>query len=92
MLNLLIGQIFLPELRNCSMEFRRDILSGKKKYFLRIEIISLKVPICPELTVANVMQQVKAHQQIMVYLPGFKEGAKKYIERDFLFFIVNIID
>ena len=74
------------------MGFIRDILSGKKKYFLRREIISLKVPTCPELTVANVMEQVKAHQQIMVYLPDFKEGAKKYIERDFLFCIVNTID
>ena len=74
------------------MEFIRDILSGKKKYFLRREIISLKVPICPELTVANVMQQVKAYQQIIVYLPDFKDGVKKYIERDFLFSAVNNID
>ena len=48
---LLIGQIFLPQLRNCPMEFIRDILCGKKKYFLRREIISIKVPTCPELTV-----------------------------------------
>jgi len=74
------------------MGFIRDILSGKKKYFLRREIISLKVPTCPELTVANVMQQVKAHQQIMAYLPDFKDGAKNYIERDFLFCVVNTID
>ena len=81
----------MPSIRNCSLEFLKDILCGKKKYFLR-EIICLKVPTCPELTAANVMQQVKAHQQIMVYLPDFKDGAKKYIERDFLFCIVNTID
>ena len=89
---MLIEQIFLPQLRNCPMGFIRDILSGKKKYFLRREIISLKIPTCPELTVANVMQHVKAHQQIMVYLPDFKDGAKNYIERDFLFCVVNTID
>ena len=74
------------------MEFIKDILCGKKKYFLRREIISIKVPTCPELTVANVMEQVKAHQQIMVYLPDFKDGATNCIDRDFLFCIVNTID
>ena len=43
------------------MEFIKDILCGKKKYFLRREIISLKVPTCPELTVKIVMEQVKVH-------------------------------
>ncbi len=28
----------------------------------------------------------------MAYLPDFKDGAKNYIERDFLFWIVNTID
>ncbi len=74
------------------MEFIRDILSGKKKFFLRQEIFSLKVPSCPELTVENVMKQVKAHQQNMAYLPDFKDAAKNYFERDFLFCVVNTID
>ncbi len=74
------------------MGFIWDILSGKKKYFLRREIFSLKVPACPEMTVENVMKQVKAHQQIMAYLPDFKGGAKNYDERDFLFCVVNTID
>ena len=72
------------------MEFINDILCGKKKYFLQGEIISLEVPTCPELTVKTVMEQVKA--QFMVYLPDFKDGAKNYIDRDFLFCIVNTID
>jgi len=79
-------------MRNCSMDFIKDILSGKKKYFLRREIFSLKFPTCPELTVKKVMQQVKAHQQIMVYLPDFKDGARNYIDRNFLFCVVNTID
>jgi len=74
------------------MGFIRDIFSGKKKYFLRRENFSLKVPACPELTVENFMKQVKAHQQIMAYLPDFKDGAKNYVERDFLFCVVNTID
>ena len=74
------------------MGFISDILSGKKKYFIRREIVSLKVPTCPELTVANVMKQVKAHQQIMAYLPDFQDGAKNYVESDFLFCVFNTID
>ncbi len=74
------------------MGFIIDIFSGKKKYFLHREILTLKVTACPELTVENVMKQVKAHQQIMGYLPDFKDGAKNYVERDFLFCVVNTID
>ena len=67
------------------MGFIRDILSGKKKYFLRREIFSLKVPACPELTVENVMKQVKAHQQIVAYLPDFKDGAEMLSSEIFCF-------
>ncbi len=57
------------------MGFIRDILSGKKKYFLCREIFSLKVPACPELTVTKFTKQDKALKQIMAFSPDFKYGA-----------------
>ena len=65
------------------MGFIRDILIGKKKYFLRREIVSLKVPSCPELTVANVMKQVLAHKQIMAYFPDLNDGAEMLFRERF---------
>lgn len=47
---------------------------------------------CPELTVERVLKQVKGFKQIMKYLPDLPENGKHYIERDFLFTIVNTVD
>ena len=41
-------------MRNCSLEFLREILGGKRKYFLLHEIASVHVPVCPELTVKRI--------------------------------------
>jgi hypothetical protein len=72
------------------MKFLSDIISGKKKYFLYHETVDIKVPMCPELTVESVYDKVKNHKEIMMYLPDSAED--HYIERDFLFTIVNTCD
>ena len=87
-----LGQIFLPSLKNCPMEFLKDILAGTKKYFLLNEVAKINVPMCPELTVERILKQVKDHKEITRYLPFITERANQYMERDFLFSIVNTID
>ena len=72
------------------MKFLSDIISGKKKYFLYHEIVDIKVPLCSELTVESIFNKVKNHKEIMMYLPDMPED--HYIERDFLFTIVNTCD
>ena len=47
---------------------------------------------CPELTVDKVMMQVKEQNQVMAYLPDLPKNGKLYVERDFLFAIVNTRD
>jgi hypothetical protein len=47
---------------------------------------------CPELTVERVLKQVQGHREIMRFLPDLTDNGKQYIERDFLFAIVNTID
>ena len=74
------------------MDFLREILSGKKKYFLQSEISHIIVPTFPELTVARVIKMVREHKSVMQYLPTVSEDGKQYIERDFLFDIVNTCD
>jgi len=56
------------------------------------EIASVRVPVCPELTVERILHRVKDHKEIMRYLPDLPDKGKKYIERDFLFTIVNTLD
>ena len=52
----------------------------------------IRVSMCAELTVERVLKQVQCHREIMRFLSDLTENGKQYIERDFLFAIVNTID
>ena len=52
----------------------------------------IRVPIFPEFTVERVLKQVQGYREIMRLIPDFSDNGKQYIERDFLFAIVNTID
>ena len=52
----------------------------------------MKIPKCCEITVDRVLQQVKGIKDIMKYLPDIPLVGKHYVERDFLFSIVNTVD
>ena len=72
------------------MQFLRDILGNKKKYFLQSEIIDVNVPLCPEITVERVLEQIKNIKEFMIYLPDLPEIGKSYIERGFVFAVVKL--
>ena len=74
------------------MEFIKDVLSGKKSFFLQKDIRMMKIPKCPEITVDRVLQQVRGIKEIMKYLPDIPLVGKHYIEREFLFSVVNTVD
>ena len=61
------------------MQFLREILGNKKKYFLQSEIIDVNVPMCPEITVERVLEQIKNIKEFMIYLPDLPERGKPYI-------------
>jgi hypothetical protein len=44
------------------------------------------------LTVKNVMEKVYTNAEVRKYLPDYEEEPEKYMNRDFLFAIVNRID
>ncbi len=52
----------------------------------------IRVPMCPELTVERVFKQVQGRREIIRFLSDVTDNGKQYIERDFLFAIVNTID
>ena len=83
----------MPTSRNCSLKFLKDILCGKKKYFFRSQIKSINVPRFAELTTQRVLNLVKVHKDITVYLLELvEEGRNSFIERNFLFNIINTCD
>jgi len=73
---IMTGQIYLPTLRNCTLEFLKEILAGQKKYFLLSEIAMIRVPLCPEITVERILKLVKDHKEVMNYLPDISDKAK----------------
>ena len=73
------------------MDFLKEILAAKKRYFLQQQVSHIIIPHCPELTVARVIKMIKGHDTVMEYLPNVSDE-KPYIEREFLFDIVNTVD
>ena len=40
----IVGQMFLPEQRYCTMDYLRSILNGSKRVFKNVEVRKVKVP------------------------------------------------
>ena len=82
----------MPSIRNCPISFLRDILCGRKRFFLQREVAHITVPKCPELTIEKVLAIAQQHDSIMQYIPDLKDEGNQYIERQFLFTVVNTCD
>jgi hypothetical protein len=82
----------LPPKRLCSIQFLRDILSGKKKYFYTHDIAMINVCRIEHLTVKSVLDKIYNMPDVRVYLPDFDTEPEKRINRDYLFAIVHKLD
>lgn len=87
-----LGQLFLPPKHMCTIEFLKQILQGKKSYFLNHDVPYVYVQKLERLTIKNVMEKVYDVPEVRQYLPDYPEHADRYMNRDFLFSIVNRID
>ncbi len=78
--------MLLPSLRNCSLEFLKDIVNGKEKYLLQSQLMNFHVVKCPQLIVSELIKLIKSIDEITRYLPDLliNFNAKAYIERGFL--------
>ena len=70
----------------------KDILSARKKVYHNTEVIRYKVPKYRELSLKRVIEMVKKHKQIMVYLPESKELTPKRMTREYMFGIISTCD
>ena len=53
-----VGQYFLPPAKFCSLEFMREVLSGKKRVFHRCDVIHYQVPRYRELSIKRILAMV----------------------------------
>jgi hypothetical protein len=77
------GQFHLPPYDECTMEFLREALSGRKKVLTNRELCSVTVPRLKEFNAANLQKAAMTDAELKPYLPDTKDS--KVINRKFLF-------
>ena len=75
----------LPPYDECTMEFMRDALSGKKKLITNRELAVVNVPRYKEFNAANLYKAAMADDELRNYLPEPSSEKAKGINRKFLF-------
>ena len=79
------GQLHLPPFDECTMEFLRDALSGRKKLLTNRELAPVNVPRYKEFNAAALQKAAMAESDLRIYLPDVDDSSKKVLNRKFLF-------
>jgi hypothetical protein len=80
------GQLHLPPYDECTMDFMRDALSGKKRLITNRELAMVNVPRYKEFNAVNLYKAAMADADLRIFLPEVtSEKSSKVINRKFLF-------
>jgi hypothetical protein len=79
------GQLHLPPFDECTMEFMRDALSGRKRLLTNREVAPVNVPRYKEFNTANLYRAAIGDEELRHFLPDAPEKGQKSINRKFLF-------
>lgn len=82
----------MPPKRACTIQFLRDILAGRKKYFRNSDVPEVYVHRMEKVNVSTVLDKVYDNPEVRCYLPDYEEAPEKRMPRQFLFQIVNKLD
>jgi hypothetical protein len=77
------GQLHLPPYDDCTMEFMRDALAGRKKLLTNRDLCSVNVPRYKEFNATNLQNLALQDEELKLYLPDASDN--KVINRRFLF-------
>jgi hypothetical protein len=77
------GQLNLPPYDECTMEFMRDSLSGRKRLITNRDLAPVNVPRYKEFNAAALQKAAMADGELRLFLPDASES--KVINRKFLF-------
>ena len=79
------GQFHLPPFDECTMEFLRDALCGKKKLLPNCDVRSVCVPRYKEFNAGSLYQEAMNDAQLRIYLPEPSGPKCKPVNKKFLF-------
>lgn len=78
----------MPPYEECTVDFLRDVLQGKKGCFPNSHLSIIKVPVLPELTAKKVYESAAKNKETAFYLPDYE--SKKTPNREYLFNVFDI--
>ena len=76
------GQLHLPPYDDCTMEFMRDALAGRKNLLTNRDLCSVNVPRYKEFNATNLQNLALQDEELRLYLPDASDN--KVINRRFL--------
>jgi hypothetical protein len=79
------GQLHLPPFDDCTLEFLRDILAGRKKAMSNSQINMVNVPRLKEFNVAALTARAMSDSLCQQYLPDPAGSKARAVNRSFLF-------
>ena len=80
------GQLHLPPYDECTMEFMRDALCGRKRLITNRELAMVNVPRYKEFNAQNLYKAAMADAEFKQFLPDItSEKSSRSINRKFLF-------
>ena len=86
------GQIFLPEDRFCTMDYLKDLLSGRRRYLRNSEARRPSIPRFKQLAMRIVLTHAMNCSHMRKYLPDIDTQKELQLDRHFLFTVVNTLD
>jgi hypothetical protein len=80
------GQLHLPPYDECTMDFMRAALSGKKKLITNRDLAMVNVPRYKEFNAANLYKAALADEELRNFVPDMtNDKSSKVVNRKFLF-------
>ena len=79
------GQFHLPPFDECTMEFLRDTLCGRKKLLTNSEVRTVCVPQFKEFNAGALYEQAMNDAELRIYLPEPNGPKSKPVNKKFLF-------
>ena len=84
------GQMYLPPINDCPIEFIHGIINGTKKVFKNSELKIIDVPYFEELSAKSIQSQIENKARFTHYLPYIIYGQKLF-NREYLFNVSRLI-
>lgn len=84
-----LGQLYLPPYDECTVEFMRDLMCGKKRCFHNKDIKMVNVPVLPELTAKRIYEMVIGIDKFRSYLPD--NTFKRALNKEYLFNVIHTL-